>query len=166
LPASFDGEFPWDFLKPAFNGTKIMPMDLDAVIERNGHILCFETKIDGKEIDRGQRITLTAFWKKGCTIFVVRGKTPETITGMSIYWEGRYSAGSEVGAIPCTDCSWDDVLFQTRRWYCRSSEIAVPTRDEWDRELWVWDYDRALESPAVKTASPAATQDGRPGTHP
>lgn len=26
-PAGFDGVFDWDFLEPAFGGTKIMPMD-------------------------------------------------------------------------------------------------------------------------------------------
>ena len=38
-PAGFDGVFDWDFLEPAFGGTKIMPMDIDAVVERKGRIL-------------------------------------------------------------------------------------------------------------------------------
>lgn len=49
-PAGFDGIFDWDFLKPAFGGTKIEPMDIDAFVERHGEILMFETKTLGKEI--------------------------------------------------------------------------------------------------------------------
>ena len=41
-PAGFDGVFFWDFLKGAFDQCE--PMDLDAVVERRGHLLTFETK--------------------------------------------------------------------------------------------------------------------------
>ena len=64
LPALFDGQFHWDFLKPAFKDTKIMPMDFDAVVERYGKFLIFETKSKGKQIDLGQKITLQISGRK------------------------------------------------------------------------------------------------------
>lgn len=155
LPALFDGEFQWDFLKPAFNGTKIMPMDFDAVIERHGHVLIFETKTDGKDIEQGQRITLTDQWRKGATIFVVRGKTAETITGIACYWEGAHRNGQNVGDLPLKNCKWDDVLYQTRRWFCRASvpPLPSPSREEWDIELWRWDYDRTTTNEHIVAKS-------------
>jgi len=142
LPALFDGEFDWDFLKPAFNGTKIMPMDFDAVVERRGHILIFETKAPGTDVSVGQRITLTTEWKRGASIIHLEGKTPETIVRSAIYWEGSYQAGAEFGELALKDCDWTDVLFQVRRWFCRASDIEMPSREEWDRQLWLWDYEK------------------------
>jgi hypothetical protein len=57
LPAGFDGVFMWDFLAGAF-GPVIMPMDFDAVVERKGSFLVFETKAPGTEMPKGQRLTL------------------------------------------------------------------------------------------------------------
>ena len=57
-PANFDGVFDWDFLKPAFAHTKIEPMDIDAIVERHGKVLIFETKAPDREISKGQKITL------------------------------------------------------------------------------------------------------------
>ena len=31
--ANNDGIFDWDFLKPAFEGSNIMPMDIDGIVE-------------------------------------------------------------------------------------------------------------------------------------
>jgi hypothetical protein len=117
-------------------------MDFDAVVERNGRVLIFETKADGVEICRGQQITLTRMWEKGATIFVISGKTPKTITGLQTYWDGSYAEGRMVGDRFPTVCQWDDVLFQVRRWYCRADGVDAPTREEWDRQLWLWDHDR------------------------
>jgi hypothetical protein len=145
LPALFDGLFHWDFLTPAFNGTKITPMDFDAVIERKGHVLIFETKITGKKVDIGPSITLTDQWRKGATIFCVSGKTAESIDGMACYWEGGYEKGVTVGEKALVPVKWDDVLFQTRRWFCHADGITEPTREQWDTELWRWDFERTAE---------------------
>lgn len=126
--------------------TKIQPMDLDAVIERNGHFLIHETKTPGKRIEEGQIITLTEFWRKNFTIFHVEGKTPETICGLVCYWEGKYDPLIKVGDLESAKADWQDVLFQTRRWFCCASGIAVPTRQEWDRQLWCWDLKRNEQS--------------------
>ena len=73
-PAGFDGVFEWDFLKGAF-GLKIMPMDIDAMVERGGNFLVFETKDVGVPVPVGQQITLNALHKTGLfSILFVYGK--------------------------------------------------------------------------------------------
>lgn len=149
LPAGFDGEFDWDFILPAFTGTKIEPMDFDAVIERNGFKLVIETKQPDKRIPLGQSITLTSAWKKdGYTIFHVTGKTAPAIEGLAIYdgWEGR-KAGA-VGDRPLKPCNAPDILFAVRRWFCKADGVAGPTREEWDRQLWLMDYDGLISTKA------------------
>lgn len=138
LPALFDGEFDWDFLLPAFRGTKIRPMDFDCVIERNNKFLIFETKAPGKGIDTGQRITLTAQWRLGATIFVVAGKKPEEICGLAEYAPGEWREGMEVGAKALNECDALDVLFRTRRWFCWADKCPYPSREVWDKELLAW----------------------------
>ena len=142
LPALFDGEFDWDFLLPAWMGTKIQPMDHDAVIERRGHFLVFETKVPGKNIELGQSITLTERWKQGDTVFIVSGKSPEGIDGLAMYYEGKYKSGLMVGDKEIKACTYADVLFRTRQWFCWADGQSIPNRDEWDNQLWQWDYDR------------------------
>jgi hypothetical protein len=142
LPALFDGQFHWDFLRPAFNGTKIMPMDFDAVVERRGKMLVFETKEPGKDIDKGQRITLTTQWKTGATIFVLSGKKPEEINGMAVYAGTQYEPSVEVGDKPLQPCDAFDVVYRVRCWFCWASGYPVPSRKDWDNQLWVWDYER------------------------
>lgn len=73
-PAGFDGVFEWDFLKGAF-GLRIMPMDIDAIVERFGNFLVFETKDIGVPVPVGQKITLDALHKTGLfSIVFVSGK--------------------------------------------------------------------------------------------
>lgn len=153
LPAGFDGEFQWDFLLPAFKETNIKPMDFDAVIERNGKVLIFETKADGKAIEIGQAITLTDQWKKGASILCLAGKTRETVMGYAAYWHWKYVAGVKVGEYPIKPAKWDDVLFVTRSWFCKANGLPLPTRAEWDRELWLWDFERG-EKRAAPALSP------------
>lgn len=143
LPALFDGEFDWDFLKPAFKETKIEPMDYDAVVERKGHFLIFATNVPGKEINLGQRITLTNEWRRRSSIIHLEGKTPQTICRYALYAEGTCGPSDEFGGKTLNDCNWTDVLFDVRCWFCWASGIKKPTREEWDRELWVWDNERS-----------------------
>ena len=146
LPALFDGEFDWDFLLPAFKETKIRPMDFDAVIERKGKILIFETKIPGKNIELGQALTLTDQWRKGATIFVLSGKTPQTIDGMATYASSQFTESLKIGDFPLKPSDFTEVLFQTRRWFCWANGWDQPSREIWERELWWWDYDRQEKS--------------------
>jgi hypothetical protein len=78
LPAGFDGVFDWDWCLPCLksrSGDGKGPMDFDAVIERNGQFLVFETKDPGKEIPEGQERTLRAAHALGqFTIMFIFGK--------------------------------------------------------------------------------------------
>lgn len=87
-PAGFDGQFQWDFLSGAF-GPKIMPMDCDAVVERNGRFFIFETKnSESVSIPFGQMLSLKAMVKTGYfTVMLLFGKTPETIVSYKL-WHG------------------------------------------------------------------------------
>lgn len=148
LPACFDGQFDWDFLRPAcdFHLTKIEPMDFDAVIERNGHKLIFETKRDGKDIPRGQVITLTSVWKKdGFSILHVSGKSPAAITAMAIYSGWESPKDGAVGQRPLQPADAMDVLYAVRCWFCRANGRAAPDRESWNNELWLMDYDGILQ---------------------
>lgn len=119
-----------------------MPMDFDSVVEKNGHFLIFETKEEGKEIEKGQSITLTNMWKKDTTIVHVAGKTPETISGFSVYGEWESPKAGNVGDRGINEGDAFDLIFSVRRWFCWSLGTEMPSREEWDRELWVWDYGR------------------------
>ena len=87
-PASYDGLFDWDFLKPAFAPTKIEPTDIDAVIERHGYFLILETKTPGTLIPDGQRIMFEELLKLGrgrIFVLIFYGKTFETIKVMETW---------------------------------------------------------------------------------
>lgn len=87
-PAGYDGQFHWDFLKGAF-GPTIMPMDFDAVVERNGRFLVIETKHSEEVVvPYGQKRSLRALVKTGFfSVMILYGKTPQTITSY-IVWHG------------------------------------------------------------------------------
>lgn len=143
LPASYDGLFDWDFLKPAFGQTKIEPMDFDAVVERRGHVLIFETKGAGALLKQGPILTLTDQWRRGSTVFHIEGKTAREITRYSLYWEGAWKEGRRFGDTPLQPATWLDVLFQTHRWFCRADGRPHPKREEWEQEIWKRDFDAA-----------------------
>ena len=139
LPALFDGQFHWEFLKPAFGDTRIEPMDFDAVVERRGKMLILETKQPGVDILLGQALTLTQAWRMGASIMVVSGKTPQTIDGFAIY---SGPVDCQVGDKPIKPADWTDVLYAVRRWYCMADGQPAPSREEWDNDLWLWDHAR------------------------
>lgn len=115
LSAGFDGVFDWDFLLPAFNGTKIEPMDIDAVIERRGKILIFETKSPGKVIPLGQAITLKALLGIGqgaIHVMIIYGKTAETIVSME---EWRW--GNKIVEVRKELCGSSHVLSRVTEWF-------------------------------------------------
>ena len=76
LPPGFDGAFDWAWLIECFKGTKVTPSDIDAVVERKGFFLVFETKSPGVEVPIGQMITLRRLYEIGCfSICIIHGKT-------------------------------------------------------------------------------------------
>ena len=93
--AGFDGIFDWSWTKGCFGDTKIMPMDFDGVVERKYNYLIFETKEEGKEIPKGQIITLNNLRNaKSFTIMKIWGKNnPIKIElvypdGKTLYFDG------------------------------------------------------------------------------
>ncbi len=115
-PANFDGIFDWDFLLPAFAGTKIQPTDIDAVIERKGKLLLFETKEDGKKIPSGQIYTFNALLKLGkgnIHLLIIYGKTKETIKGMQEW----YFAKGEIRQTEKVTCDYTTVLARVKKWF-------------------------------------------------
>lgn len=111
--AGFDGVFDWDFLLPAFEGTRIKPMDIDCVVEKNGRFVGFETKSPGKEIPLGQRRTLEALAASGrWKIVILKTKRAEDIDGWEI-WERRD------GAVHKKQCKGDAkaLVATLRRWF-------------------------------------------------
>jgi len=118
LPAGFDGLFDWDFLLPAFQGTRITPMDLDAVVERNGQFLVFETKENGAPIPVGQTITLERLVLKGITVIVLRGKTAAEINGFDVWKLRRGEVWKR--HIPGTA---DELVAKVREWFIWASSL-------------------------------------------
>jgi len=108
-PAGFDGVFDWDFLEGCFPRATIMPMDFDCVVEINGNFLVFETKADGKAVPRGQILTFISLLQlpQFC-LFLINGKTPESITKLSSYWCDRRKIISPANA--------DIVREKAKRW--------------------------------------------------
>lgn len=60
---------------------KIAPMDLDAVLEKNGHVLILEMKPKGAPVPLGQRLTLKNFVRMGCDVWVIWGDGPTVEAG-------------------------------------------------------------------------------------
>lgn len=121
-PANYDGLFDWDFLRSAFEPTKIEPTDIDAVVERCGNFLCFETKAPGVEIPMGQAMALERLIKLGrgaIFLIVLFGKTAPTIESMEIWYWKR-------GACIKTArkrCDSDYVLKRVRSWFEYASKV-------------------------------------------
>ena len=124
LPAGFDGQFHWEFLKGAF-GPAIMPMDFDGVIERNGRFLVLETKSsENVSIPIGQRRSLKAACKTGFfSVMVIYGKSQESITAYSVWHKDRED--NRKG-----NCN--DVYTAAAKWYEWVNLLEKPTyEDEW-----------------------------------
>lgn len=94
LPNGFDGKFEWDWMRGCFPRPKIMPADLDAIVEIRGKFLVFETKKNKDvKIPPGQRFTLRALYDTGLfTIVIMYGKSE--VKDFTFYYpEGRQVKG-------------------------------------------------------------------------
>jgi len=115
LSAGFDGVFDWDFLLPAFEGTKIEPMDIDAAVERHGKVLLIETKSPGKAIPLGQEITLKTLLgigKGSICVMVIYGKAAQSIVAFE---EWHWHNG--VIEVKKTQCESSYVLKRVTEWF-------------------------------------------------
>ena len=114
-PAGFDNVFNWDFLLPAFEGTNIQPMDIDAIIERNGRFIIFETKDEGVKIPKGQQITLerlVLLGKGKIHLMVLNGKSHKDISAVEewYYNKGKCEINKSLGDA-------DYVLDRVTKWF-------------------------------------------------
>lgn len=115
ISAGFDGIFDWDFLLPAFVGTKIEPMDIDAIIERHGKFLIIETKTPGKKIPEGQEITLKSLLQLGkgyICIFILYGKMADAINEIE-----EWTLHNGKINIERTQCDSDYVVRRVTTWF-------------------------------------------------
>ena len=94
LPAGFDGQFHWDYLKPAWQGTTIEPMDIDAMVERHGAFLLFETKEAGQALPQGQAIALATLARLPVFTIIHCAKRPEAVNGFEVWARGKRSCYS------------------------------------------------------------------------
>jgi len=151
LPAAYDGEFDWDFLRAAFknayeDSVGITPMDFDAVIERGRQVLIFETKEDASvPIKYGQGRTLQTMWReKKCTIVHLIGKTPQTISGAAWYHGNEKCKTDMIGDREILPCNAAKLVYHVYRWrlWAEGRESAAPDFDEFiSHQLWLNDYD-------------------------
>lgn len=112
-PAQYDGVFLWDFLGGAF-GASIRPMDFDAVVERRGAFLVFETKAPGVPLPTGQRLTLERLVQDRRFTVVFCAKRPEDIDGWEILSRnGRTYMPGDAEALKYWCAAWFD--FQNNR---------------------------------------------------
>lgn len=118
-PAGFDGQFHWDFLKEAF-GPVIMPMDMDAVVERNGRFFIFETKSsENVSIPHGQLRSLRALVKTGFfTIMILYGKSADSITSYKLWYRDQERRVSPANA--------QSVYNQCAEWYEFVNSLSPP----------------------------------------
>ncbi len=63
-------DYAW--VNPLLPG-KVGMMDIDAVLERNGHVLMLEFKPEGAVLGMGTLLTYRTLVRMGCDVFVVRG---------------------------------------------------------------------------------------------
>ena len=118
-PAGFDGVFLWDFLRPAWEGTRIQPMDIDAQVERHGAHLLFETKEPGVSVPEGQRIALQAFASRPRISVILCAKRPEQIDGFTVWARGRETV---IGGDHSTLTAW------CRLWMEQQEEYRLAAR--------------------------------------
>jgi len=80
-------DYTW--LSPMLPGN-VAPMDIDSILERNGHFLVMEYKPEGASIGMGQRITLKQMVRKGFDVWVVWGNGPIEVGAMDKYGDVKF----------------------------------------------------------------------------
>jgi len=89
--------------------------DIDAIIERKGKFLIFETKNNGVEVPRGQEITLEQLLKLGkgnIHIMIIYGKSPKTISAIEEwFWQKK------IKKTGFKKCDSNYVLGRVKKWF-------------------------------------------------
>lgn len=137
-PAGFDGTFDWDYLLPAFEPTRIQPMDFDGVVERCGRFLVYETKAAGKVIPLGQCRALDALLRlnrqapKTFTVFHLEGKSWTDLVRFT------YHLHSMADGFTVSPVTPEYVVAMTRAWFVAASGKQIQT------DAWWSAYDRQV----------------------
>lgn len=79
----FEGVFDWDFLlrEPSVFPRGIQPMDIDAIVEIEGHFIAYESKSVGKTVSDGQQKCLRQLARKNGFVIItvwMDKKTPKS----------------------------------------------------------------------------------------
>lgn len=110
----------WKILNGCFGSTRIVPMDIDGAVERNGYFLFIETKEPGVPLKRGQEIFYTALAKKqGITVFLVWGAPAVP---------AQIQAFARNGASDLQDCDLDKLRRWVSRWFtlaCSNNDLLI-----------------------------------------
>ena len=104
---------PIHFFDDCFGGN-IEMMDIDGVVERNGHFLLLEWKTNGGTLHQGQRILLSKFTEKGkkfLAVVVFGPVNPTSITELQII---PYVLGE---AKPAETVTLEQLQAKVRKWY-------------------------------------------------
>ena len=93
-------------------------MDIDAVVERKGKILVFETKDPSVEVPQGQAITLQRLILCGrgqIYVMILYGKTHNSIVGMEEWYFSRRR--KNVVKLPKIKCDFNHVYLRVKKWW-------------------------------------------------
>ena len=127
--AGFDGAFFWEWTEGCFGTGSIAPMDFDAVVERNGNFIVFETKKRGVVVPQGQLITLDTAYSLNCfTIVFIHGK--EKPESMCVWHAPDFRTGQKMQEeVPVT-------VTQARKFVSEWYEYANKNGKRGDRARW------------------------------
>jgi hypothetical protein len=78
----------WSFLNGCFGETRISPTDIDACVERHGHLLYIENKPFNGSVSGGQAMVFDAIRRKGDAVLVIYGRQESPPYRMQI-WPGE-----------------------------------------------------------------------------
>lgn len=135
--AGFDGVFDWDFLDVAWyqegkpEGKQIKPMDWDAVVERRGKFLVFETKDGEVPIKLGQKITLENAIMTAppfqYQVVILRAKSKDLIKGWDWWLKNKQGNLKQIHK----EGGGDDLIKYCRRWFVWASEWKAEPKKVW-----------------------------------
>lgn len=93
---------------------KLLPCDIDFVIERKGHFLVAEWKRENETFSAGQRLMLEALSRvDGFTVLLVNGYSTENEFQVIDFYELKNKRELISG------CSESDLMAYIREWYAR-----------------------------------------------
>jgi len=110
----------FDFLSGCFGNTRVMPTDIDGIIERNSNFLVMEFKPEGKRLSTGQRImlermskidvfTVLVIWHTPCEMH--EPKVPTSIQAMP----SKELKKVDVQEVRKIVCNWWDMANNSKR---------------------------------------------------